>query len=95
MIIAQANAIFCSRLKKCPISSMHLIAGVLHIVHLVSRVVVFNCAEAAETVSEEVALERSERGDQNVEAEVILASTHQMRVVDVPRQVSKSLVKKP
>ena len=65
----------------------------LHIVHFVGRIVVFNGAEAAETVSEEVALKRSERGDQDVEAKVVLAATHQVRVVDVPTEVSRSLLK--
>ena len=57
----------------------------LHVVHLVGRIVVFDGAEAAETMLEEVALQWSERGDKNVEAEVVLAAAHQVRVVNIPR----------
>ena len=55
----------------------------LHVVHFVGRIVVFDGAEAAETMLEEVALQWSERGDKNVEAEVVLAAAHQVRVVNI------------
>lgn len=56
----------------------------VHVVQLLDARVVLDGAEPAESQLEHVGLERSERGDQDVEPQVELLTPDQQRIVDVP-----------